>query len=279
MAIIINGKEIAASMRGNIKERAARVSEPPCLAVVLAGQNPASLVYVGGKEKACAEAGFRFKFHGLDENVSQDALLAVIKELNADASVHGILVQQPLPGHLDTHTVVSAVDPVKDVDCLHPYNAGLVMAGRGELLPCTPAGVVRLLKESGVPLEGKRCVILGRSDVVGKPLALLMLRENATVTVCHSRTENLSEICQSADILVAAIGRARFVTADMIKPGCAVVDVGINRLGGKKICGDVDYAACLDKAGYITPVPGGVGPMTIAMLLENTLTAQAMQHA
>ena len=278
MAIIIDGKTHAAKIKQNVKERIAAMSaegkRPPAFAVVLAGENPASLVYIKGKEKACAETGIHFTCHRLEEHTPQKDLLALINNLNADENVDGILVQQPFPKHIEKQTVLSAIAPNKDVDCLHPANIGLYMAGRGTFLPCTPAGIMRLLNEYNIPVEGKRCVIIGRSDVVGKPLSMLMLAQNATVTICHSYTRNLPEITRSADILVAAIGKPRFVTADMVKRGCVAIDVGVNRLEGRKVCGDFDYAACFDKAAYITPVPGGVGPMTIAMLTENCLKAR-----
>jgi methylenetetrahydrofolate dehydrogenase (NADP+)/methenyltetrahydrofolate cyclohydrolase len=200
-------------------------------------------------------------------------MLAEIDALNSDANIHGFMVQQPLPPQLDTDAVVERIDPKKDVDCLHPYNSGLVAEGRAHLLPCTPAGVLALLDAYNIGLEGKHCVIIGRSRIVGKPLGMMMLEKNATVTYCHSRTKNLADICRQADVLAVAIGRANFVTADMIKEGCVLVDVGINRLEGKKICGDVDYEACFQKASYITPAPGGVGPMTVAMLIANGLKA------
>lgn len=278
MAQILNGKAVAAVLKTRVKEKIS-TDNPPSLAVVLVGQNPASLTYIRGKEKACNEVGIRFQLHALEENTSQADLLALIDTLNADNNIHGLLVQQPLPPHLDKHAVVSRIDPRKDVDCLHPHNVGLVMTGRARLLPATPAGVIMLLDECGVSLEGKHCVIIGRSDIVGKPLALMLLARDATVTVCHSRTQGLADICRRADVLVAAAGRPRLVTPDMISPGCIVVDVGVNRLEGKKICGDVDYKGCFEKASFITPVPGGVGPMTVAVLMENCLKAWEAQHA
>jgi methylenetetrahydrofolate dehydrogenase (NADP+)/methenyltetrahydrofolate cyclohydrolase len=277
MAIVLDGKACAEGIKNRVKARITDITtagkRPPALAVVLAGQNPASLIYIKNKEKACAETGIQYTLHEIEERTPQAELLALIDKLNSDGTVDGILVQQPLPGHMCKNAALTRVDPLKDVDCLHPLNIGLYMTGQGTFLPCTPAGVVRLLKDNGVVLEGKHCVVVGRSDVAGKPLAMLMLRENATVTVCHSRTQNLADITRQADILVAAVGKPRFITADMISPGCAVADIGVNRLEGRKVCGDVDYSACLDKASYITPVPGGVGPMTIAMLTENCLAA------
>jgi methylenetetrahydrofolate dehydrogenase (NADP+)/methenyltetrahydrofolate cyclohydrolase len=273
MAQIIDGRALAAKIKERVREKVSNMERPPSLAVVLAGNDPASLAYINGKREACAETGIRFTLHELAENVPQDELLELIDGLNTDKDTDGILVQQPLPGHIETDAVVRRVDPRKDVDCLHPYNMGLVAAGTPAFLPCTPAGVAAMLAESGINLEGARAVILGRSNVLGKPLAFLLLQQNATVTVCHSRTRDLSEITKQADVLVAAIGRPRFVTADMIKEGAVVIDVGINRLEGRKICGDVDYKDCFGKASFITRVPGGVGPMTVAMLMENCLKA------
>ncbi|MDR1663514.1 MAG: bifunctional 5,10-methylenetetrahydrofolate dehydrogenase/5,10-methenyltetrahydrofolate cyclohydrolase [Clostridiales bacterium] len=280
MAQIIDGKALSAVIRERVKARVAKLERPPALAVVLAGNDAPSLVYVRNKEKACAEAGIRFVFHQLEENVSQKEMLALIDKLNADGDIDGVLIQQPnpLPPNLDMHEAVCRVDPLKDVDCLHPYNAGLVMAGTAAFLPATPAGVVAMLKESNIEMKGKRCVILGRSNVVGKPLAMLMLQQNATVTVCHSHTRDLREITRQADILIAAVRQPLFVKADMIKENAVVIDVGINRLEGKKICGDADYKDCFEKASYITRVPGGVGPMTVAMLLENCVKAYELRR-
>jgi methylenetetrahydrofolate dehydrogenase (NADP+)/methenyltetrahydrofolate cyclohydrolase len=278
MAIKIDGKQHAANLRAAVKEAVVGLAQAPSLAVVLVGDDPGSLAYIKGKEAAAKETGIRFELHALPEATAQDDVLELLNKLNADKNINGIIVQQPLPKHIDKNTIVNAVAPIKDVDCLHPFNVGKVLTGQDGVLPCTPAGVVYMLKNEGIILEGKSCVIIGRSDIVGKPLALLMLRENATVTVCHSRTTDLPAVCRQADILVAALGRAKFVTADMIKEGAVVVDVGINRLSGKKICGDVDYADCFDKASYITPVPGGVGPMTVAYLMDNCVKAWKMQN-
>jgi methylenetetrahydrofolate dehydrogenase (NADP+)/methenyltetrahydrofolate cyclohydrolase len=278
MAVKIDGKLHAASLRASVKAAIESLPQVPTLAVVLVGDDPGSLAYIRGKEQAAAETGIRFELHALPESTPQDKVLALLDNLNGDKDINGIIVQQPLPKHIDKNTIVNAVAPIKDVDCLHPFNVGKVLTGQDGVLPCTPAGVVYMLKNEGITVEGKNCVIIGRSDIVGKPLALLMLRENATVTVCHSRTTDLPEVCRRADILVAALGKARFVTADMIKEGAVVVDVGINRLEGKKICGDVHYSACSDKASYITPVPGGVGPMTVAYLMDNCVKAWKMQN-
>jgi methylenetetrahydrofolate dehydrogenase (NADP+)/methenyltetrahydrofolate cyclohydrolase len=281
MAQVIDGKSLAAEIREGLAKKAAGMKRPPALAVVLAGEDPPSLVYVESKKKACAEIGIRFCFHQLPEDTTQAKMLALIDELNADGGVDGILVQQPnpIPPHINMHEIVCRVDPRKDVDCLHPYNMGLLTAGNPAMLPCTPAGVVKMINAAGIPTKGKHCVVLGRSNVVGKPLALLMLQQNATVTICHSRTENLPEITRQADILIAAVRQPRFVKADMIKEGAAVIDVGINRLEGRKICGDVDYKDCFNKASFITKVPGGVGPMTVAMLMENCVRAAELAHA
>jgi len=253
----------------------------PCMAVVQVGDDPASTIYIAQKEKACAEVGINFKKVSLPGNISNDAMLAEIDTLNNDSNVHGYMVQQPLPKQLDVDEILTTIAPHKDVDCLHPYNVGMISEGRGTLLPCTPAGVIALLDAYNIGLEGKHCVILGRSRIVGKPLGMMMLGKNATVTYCHSRTKNVAEICRQADVLAVAIGRAKFVTADMIKEGCVLVDVGINRIDGgsaakgKKICGDIDYDGCFKKASYITPVPGGVGPMTVALLISNAFSAWA----
>jgi methylenetetrahydrofolate dehydrogenase (NADP+)/methenyltetrahydrofolate cyclohydrolase len=278
LAIKIDGKQHAANLRASVKASVEGLGQAPSLAVVLVGEDPGSLAYIKGKEAAAKEVGIRFELHALPEAATQDEVLTLLDKLNADKNINGIIVQQPLPKHIDKNTIVNAVAPIKDVDCLHPFNVGKVLTGQDGVLPCTPAGVVYMLKNEGIIMEGRNCVIIGRSDIVGKPLALLMLRENATVTVCHSRTADLPAVCRQADILVAALGKAKFVTADMIKEGAVVVDVGINRLSGKKICGDVDYTSCFDKASYITPVPGGVGPMTVAYLMDNCVKAWKMQN-
>ncbi len=281
MALRIDGKAIAAALRGEI---AAEVEELkakgvcPGLAVILVGSDPASCTYVRNKQKACLEAGIHAEQIDLPENTTQEELLAVVAELNARKDIHGILCQLPLPRHLDDEAVIAAISPEKDVDAFHAENVGHIMIGDIRFLPCTPAGVMELLHRSDIAVEGKQCVVIGRSNIVGKPMAMLLLHENATVTICHSRTKNLAEVCRQADILVAAVGRAKFVTADMVKPGATVIDVGINRDENGKLCGDVDFDAVEPIAGAITPVPGGVGPMTIALLLKNTLTAAKQQN-
>ena len=276
MAQLINGKEIAANLRGEIAAETAALKEKgitPGLAVILVGDDPASQTYVRNKQKACEEVGFYGKQINLPATTTQEELLTVVKELNARKDIHGILCQLPLPKGLDDGAVIAAIDPKKDVDAFHAENVGHIMIGDQHFLPCTPAGVMELIHRSGISVEGKHCVVIGRSNIVGKPMAMLLLQENGTVTICHSRTKGLAEICRQADILVAAVGRAKFVTADMVKPGATVIDVGINRDENGKLCGDVDFAAVEPIAGAITPVPGGVGPMTIAMLMKNTLTA------
>ena len=272
-AKILDGKKMSAEIRAAIKEKVVLLKEKgigPGLAVILVGDNPASKVYVGQKEKGCLEAGFASFLHRLPETTSQEELLALIDKLNADKTVHGILVQLPLPRQIDPDTVLSAIRPEKDVDGFHPVNIGRLVAGLPASEPCTPKGILRLLKSTGIPLAGKEAVVIGRSNIVGKPVALMLLAESATVTICHSKTADLAEHARRADILVAAIGKPRFVTADMVKEGAVVIDVGINRLE-EGLVGDVDYEPVAEKASWITPVPGGVGPMTIAMLLENTL--------
>lgn len=264
---IISGTYHAKKIRESIK---ATPGAKPHLAIVLVGDDPASKIYIAHKEKACNEVGIGFSLHALPATATQEAVLALIHELNQDPGTHGILVQQPLPLHINTMAVVTAVLPTKDVDCLHPYNLGLVAAGEGKVLPGTPAGIITMLKEENIPIAGKQAVVLGRSNIVGKPMALMLLRENATVTICHSQTQNLQEICARADILVVAIGKAKYITADYVKPGAVVIDVGTNRTPDG-VCGDVDFEAVEEKAAYITPVPGGVGPMTIATLLQNCM--------
>ena len=274
-AIIIDGRKVAAQWKERIAEETqewvAR-GVTPHLAVVLVGENPASQVYVRNKENACRKAGMRSTLIRLPESCTQQALEQTVRELNADESVHGVLVQLPLPAHLDEAAVLRLIDPDKDVDGFHAMNAGRLMSGQPCFVPCTPLGVMKLLEAYDIPVRGRRAVVVGRSNIVGKPMALLLLAADATVTVCHSRTENLADVTREADILVAAVGRPNFITADMIKPGAAVIDVGINRVDGALV-GDVEYADASEAAGYITPVPGGVGQMTIAMLLANTLDA------
>lgn len=272
-AKILDGKKLASEIKADVRERTERLKESgvtPGLAVVLVGEDPASKVYVGQKEKGCRDAGFASFLHRLPETTTQGELLALIERLNSDRTVHGILVQLPLPGHIDSDAVLSAIRPGKDVDGFHPVNIGRLVSGLPSCEPCTPKGIMRLLKSAEIPLSGKEAVIIGRSNIVGKPVAMMLLAESATVTICHSRTEELAAHARRADILIAAVGKPRFVTGDMVKEGAVVVDVGINRLE-EGLVGDVDYEAAADRASWITPVPGGVGPMTIAMLLENTL--------
>ena len=277
MAILIDGKETARAVRGEIRDAVAAFTKEsgviPGLAVVIVGDDPASRVYVRNKHRACEEVGIRSDVHALPADTSEAELLTLVAGLNADPTVNGILVQLPLPKHLDEEKVILAIDPAKDVDAFHPVNVGKIMIGNFTFAPCTPAGVMELLRHYNIPVAGKHCVIIGRSNIVGKPQAMLMLKENATVTVCHSHTVGLADITRTADILVAAVGRPGFVTADMVRDGAVVIDVGINRTAEGKLCGDVEFAAVSEKASYITPVPGGVGPMTITMLLKNTLAA------
>jgi methylenetetrahydrofolate dehydrogenase (NADP+) / methenyltetrahydrofolate cyclohydrolase len=275
-ARILDGKSLAAQVRAEVKARVALLAQRgirPGLAVVLAGDDPASRVYVRNKTRACEEVGVRSQQIDYPAAVTQEELMACIRNLNVDPAVHGILVQLPLPKHLDSARVLEAVSPAKDVDGFHAENTGALLAGAPRLVPCTPAGVMRLLEHAGVPVAGQRAVVIGRSNIVGKPLALLLLQKDATVTICHSKTRDLAAVAKQADILVAAIGRAKLVTAAMVKPGACVIDVGVNRLPDGSLAGDVDFSAVRDVAGWITPVPGGVGPMTIAMLLENCLKA------
>ncbi len=277
MAKIIDGKAISAAIRKEISEEVAKMKAEkgfvPGLAVIIVGEDPASQVYVRNKAKDCEETGINSIVHALPENTTEEELLALVHKLNNDDSVHGIIVQLPLPKHLNSDLIINNIDVTKDVDAFHPYNVGKIMIGDYELLPCTPAGVMALLERSNIEVAGKNCVVVGRSNIVGKPQAMMLLHKNGTVTVCHSKTKNLAEICRSADILVVAIGRAKFVKADMVKEGAVVIDVGMCRDENGKLCGDVDYDAVEKKASYITPVPGGVGPMTRVMLLQNTLTA------
>ncbi len=277
MAKLIDGKKIAAEVRKDIRARAAEFTEKtgivPGLAVIIVGEDPASKVYVRNKKKACVEAGFHSEVIEMPADTKMPELLSKIEELKQDDAIHGILVQLPLPAGLDEQAVIAAIPPEKDVDAFHVVNTGRIMLGDYDFLPCTPAGVMKLLEHEGVDVCGKECVVVGRSNIVGKPQAMLLLHANGTVSVCHSKTKNLAEITRRADILVVAIGRADFITGDMIKPGSVVIDVGMNRRADGKLCGDVDFASAEPVASMITPVPGGVGPMTITMLLENTLTA------
>ena len=277
MAIRIDGKALAAKVKARVAEGAAKLPRQAGLAVILVGENPASKVYVAGKEKDCSECGIRSFPHKLPAETTQEELLALIDTLNNDPAVDGILCQLPLPAHLDEEAVIHAIRPGKDVDCFHPFNVGQLVIGQPVFLPCTPAGVMEMLREYEIPVRRKRCVVLGRSNIVGKPMGMLLTQADGTVTICHSRTEDLASITRQADILVSAIGKIRFVTADMAKEGAVAIDVAMNRDENGKLCGDVDFAAVEPKASYITPVPGGVGPMTRAMLMENILTA-AKKH-
>ena len=273
MAAVLDGRALAARVRSDVAAHVARLPFQPGLAVVLVGDDPASAVYVRSKDRAAQSAGIAAQTIRLPSTVEESALLAEIARLNADPAVDGILVQLPLPPPLRARTVIEALDPAKDVDGLHPVNAGLLQEGRALLAPCTPRGVMRLLADAQIPLAGAKAVVLGRSVLVGKPVAAMLLSADATVTVAHSRTQDLAAECRSADVVVAAVGRPNLVQGDWIKPGAAVMDVGINRIADGSLGGDVDYAACAERAGWITPVPGGLGPMTIACLLENTLSA------
>lgn len=274
MAQIIDGKATAKKIREEMKEEIIRLQDDgivPGLAVVLVGEDPASKVYVNNKQKACQEVGIYSELYRLPEETSQKELLELIDELNGRADIDGILVQLPLPKQIDEEAVLLAIDPHKDVDCFHPINVGKVWLGEETFLPCTPCGVLRLLQEANVEMAGKYCVIVGRSNIVGKPMAAIMLNQNATVTVCHSKTENLAEICRQADILISAVGKPGYITGDMVKEGAAVIDVGTTRGEDGKLHGDVNFAEVEPKAGCISPVPGGVGPMTITMLLQNAI--------
>ncbi|MCH5194491.1 MAG: bifunctional methylenetetrahydrofolate dehydrogenase/methenyltetrahydrofolate cyclohydrolase FolD [Oscillospiraceae bacterium] len=280
MAQIIDGKAVSAKVKEAVRKEAEELKKQGTeigLAVVIVGNNSASRVYVNNKKKACEEVGFNSYEYALPEETTEAELLELVERLNNDDKVNGILVQLPLPKQIDENSIINAIRPDKDVDAFHPQNVGHIMIGDFSFLPCTPAGVMELIAETGVDVCGKKCVVIGRSNIVGKPMAMLLLHKHGTVTICHSRTQNLAEICAEADILVAAVGKAKFVTPDMVKEGAVVIDVGMNRDENGKLCGDVDYDACFDKAGYITPVPGGVGPMTIAMLMKNTLTAAKMK--
>ena len=282
MAKIIDGKAISAAVLADVAAEVKELKEKsivPGLAVIIVGDDPASRVYVNNKKRACANAGIYSEEFALPADTTQDELLALVASLNGRSDINGILCQLPLPEHIDDKAVIAAISPMKDVDAFHAANVGHIMIGDYNFLPCTPAGVMELLRRSGVEAAGKNCVVIGRSNIVGKPMAMLLLHANGTVTICHSRTRNLKEVCAGADILVAAVGKAKFVTADMVKPGAAVIDVGMNRDENGKLCGDVDYEAVEPVAGWITPVPGGVGPMTIAMLMKNTLMAAKLQNA
>lgn len=279
MAIIIDGNKIAQEIRDSIRTEAAILKENkgiiPGLAVIMVGEDPASKVYVARKAKACMEVGFLSRQHKLPADTTEASLLQLINELNADSLIHGILVQLPLPKHITTDKIIAAIDPRKDVDGFHPYNIGSLLTGSPLFVPCTPRGIMELISRTGISLSGKEAVVVGRSNIVGKPMALLLLAQHATVTICHSKTKDLAAVTSRADILIAAVGKAQMITSDMVKDGAIVIDVGVNRLDNGKLAGDVDFAEVAKKASYITPVPGGVGPMTIAMLMKNTLDAAA----
>ncbi len=279
MAKIIDGKRISAEVKDECKERVKREKLDITLAVIQVGNDPASTVYVGNKKKACDYIGIHSLSCELPEETSEKELLELIEKLNSNDDVHGILVQLPLPEHIDEDKVIQTISPKKDVDGFHPQSVGALSIGQPGFVSCTPAGIIQLLKRSGVEIEGKECVIVGRSNIVGKPMALLMLRENATVTVCHSRTKDLKEVTKRADILIVAIGKPKFITADYVKEGAVVIDVGIHRNENNKLCGDVDFDCVAPIASAITPVPGGVGPMTIAMLMNNCVEAKGIQEA
>ncbi|MBO4940931.1 MAG: bifunctional methylenetetrahydrofolate dehydrogenase/methenyltetrahydrofolate cyclohydrolase FolD [Clostridia bacterium] len=276
MAKLLSGKTVSARIKENLKKEIEELKTGgilPGLAVIIVGEDPASKVYVGRKEAMCEELGMHSEKFALPEETTQEELVALVEKLNNDDKIHGILVQLPLPKHLDEKAVINTIRPDKDVDAFHPVNVGKIMIGDYDFVPCTPAGIMELIAESDVEVEGKTCVVIGRSNIVGKPMSMLLLHKNGTVTTCHSRTRNIAEITKTADILVAAVGRANFVTADMVKPGAVVIDVGMNRLADGRLVGDVDFENVEKIAGAITPVPGGVGPMTIAMLMKNTFTA------
>ncbi|HIU49384.1 MAG TPA: bifunctional methylenetetrahydrofolate dehydrogenase/methenyltetrahydrofolate cyclohydrolase FolD [Candidatus Avimonoglobus intestinipullorum] len=281
MAKLLNGKEVSQRIKDELKSEVAVLKEHgihPGLAVVIVGDDPASRVYVNNKKKACGELGIYSEEYALPAETTEAELLELVERLNHKNDINGILVQLPLPKHINEETIINAISPKKDVDAFHPVNVGKIMIGNYDFVPCTPAGVMELIHESGISVEGKECVVVGRSNIVGKPQAMMLLHENGTVTICHSRTKNLAEITKKADILVAAVGKANFITADMVKEGAVIIDVGMNRLPDKKLVGDVDFTACEKLAGAITPVPGGVGPMTIAMLMKNTVKAAILQN-
>lgn len=278
---IISGKEVSEAVKLRVSDEVKELKEngiEPCLAVILVGDDPASRVYVNNKKKACEFCGIRSLEYVLPAETKEEELIELVEKLNNDKSVNGILCQLPLPKHLDEKKVLNLIKPEKDVDAFHPENVGHIMIGDFNFLPCTPAGIMEMLRYENIDLDGKNCVVIGRSNIVGKPMAMLMLKENATVTICHSRTKNLKEVVAGADVIVAAVGRPNFVTADMVKDGAVIIDVGINRMDDGKLCGDVDFEVCKEKASYITPVPGGVGPMTIATLMQNTITATRIQN-
>lgn len=275
-ATVIDGKALASKVKGRVKAEVETLSKRPGLAVIIVGDNPASRVYVDGKKRDCTECGIYSEEYAIPAETTQAELLKLVDDLNHRDDIDGILCQLPLPKGLDEREVLLAIDPAKDVDAFHPYNVGKLMIGEQSFQPCTPAGVMEMLVEYNIDPKGKHVVVVGRSNIVGKPQAMLMLQKDATVTICHSKTPNLAEVCRSADILVAAVGRTNLITADMVKDGAVVIDVAMNRNEQGKLCGDVNYTECAEKASYITPVPGGVGPMTRAMLMVNTLTAAKM---
>lgn len=280
MAIVIDGKSVSKLVMERVAKKVKEIKQDgifPGLAVIIVGDNPASRVYVNNKKKACNEVSIYSEEYALPNSAKQEELINLISELNNKKTIHGILVQLPLPKNIDEKAVMDAIDPLKDVDAFNSVNVGKIMLGKYNLLPCTPSGIIELLKSQNIKIEGKHCVVVGRSNIVGKPTAVLLLHENGTVTICHSKTKNLKEICKKADILIAAIGRAKFITADMIKPGAVVIDVGMNKDENNKLCGDIDFNQVEKVASYITPVPGGVGPMTISMLMNNTVTAAILQ--
>ncbi len=281
MAKIIDGKALAQSIKENIAREVAALKEngvTPGLAVILVGDDPASKVYVNNKKKACAQVGIYSEEYLLPADTDEKTLLDLIAKLNADKNISGVLLQAPIPPHLDYRKISETISPAKDVDAFHPYNVGKIMIGDFDFVPCTPAGVIELIKSTGTEIAGKNCVVIGRSNIVGKPQAMLLLKENGTVTVCHSKTKDIAAFTRGADILVVAVGRAGFVNGDMIKPGAVVIDVGMNRNAEGKLCGDVDFASAEPVAAYITPVPGGVGPMTVTMLLKNTVKAAKLAN-
>ena len=281
MAVLIDGKLVSEKTRENIRKEVQQIKEDhgvtPGLAVVVVGNDPASAVYVRNKHKACLSVGINSYQIEFPESISETELLEKISELNNDRAVNGILVQLPLPNHISEFAVTKAISPEKDVDAFHAENVGKIMTGKYDFLPCTPAGIIRLLDFYNIPISGKKCVVVGRSNIVGKPMAMLLLERNGTVTICHSKTENISDLTKEADILIVAIGKPKFITADMVKPGAVVIDVGINRTDDGKLVGDIDFDSVFAIASCVTPVPGGVGPMTITMLLENTITAAKKQ--
>ncbi len=279
---IIDGKKVSAEVKEKVRQQTLELKEThgitPGLAVVIVGDDPASRVYVNNKKKACELVGFKSEEYALPAETTQDELLELVNTLNNKDDINGILVQLPLPKHLDDKAVIAAISPQKDVDAFHAVNVGKIMLGEYDFLPCTPSGVMEMLHSYNIEVSGKNCVVIGRSNIVGKPMAMLLLHENGTVTICHSRTKNLADITKQADILVAAVGRPKFVTADMVKKGAVVIDVGMDRDENGKLCGDVDFENVKDKCSYITPIPGGVGPMTIATLMKNTLKAARIQN-